>query len=241
MVLYNVPGRTVADMTPETALRLAQLPGIIGIKEATGNLDRAAWLIKAPKASRLLWRRSHRRSPDHDGGHGNISVTANVAPEGHGRCAAALEKTHAARSTCTCTCCPAQATVRRTQPHPRQVGHGSHGQRVNLAPAFDSIVRVGAKRCGKRAARNRRSLTTPSCGRDGLTAAPHLSRPSRLTRSDSIPMSIKSRRQTRAVLSAIAVGSTLLAGCTSTGPSLLGEKVDYRTAGRQSGLARRAT
>lgn len=44
-------------------------------------------------------------------------------------------------------------------------------------------------------------------------------------------MSIKSRRQTRAVLSAIAVGSTLLAGCTSTGPSLLGEKVDYRTAG----------
>ena len=46
VVLYNVPGRTVADMLPETALRLAQLPGIIGIKEATGNLDRAAWLIK---------------------------------------------------------------------------------------------------------------------------------------------------------------------------------------------------
>ena len=46
MVLYNVPGRTVADMLPETALRLAQVPGVIGIKEATGNIERACWLIK---------------------------------------------------------------------------------------------------------------------------------------------------------------------------------------------------
>ena len=84
VVLYNVPGRTVADMTPETALRLAQLPGVIGIKEATGNLDRAAWLIKqAPKGFSIF-------SGDDPtavhlmmmGGHGNISVTANVAPRG---------------------------------------------------------------------------------------------------------------------------------------------------------------
>ena len=82
VVLYNVPGRTVADMLPETALRLAQLPGIIGIKEATGNLERAAWLIKqAPKGFSIF-------SGDDPtavhmmmmGGHGNISVTANVAP-----------------------------------------------------------------------------------------------------------------------------------------------------------------
>ena len=82
VVLYNVPGRTVADMLPETALRLAQLPGISGIKEATGNLDRAAWLIKqAPKGFSIF-------SGDDPtavhlmtmGGHGNISVTANVAP-----------------------------------------------------------------------------------------------------------------------------------------------------------------
>ncbi|MDE2431388.1 MAG: 4-hydroxy-tetrahydrodipicolinate synthase [Burkholderiales bacterium] len=95
MVLYNVPGRTVADMTPETALRLAQLPGIIGIKEATGNLDRAAWLIKqAPKGFQIY-------SGDDPtavalmllGGHGNISVTANVAPKAMAQlCAAALEK-----------------------------------------------------------------------------------------------------------------------------------------------------
>jgi 4-hydroxy-tetrahydrodipicolinate synthase len=84
VVLYNVPGRTVADMTPETALRLAKLPGVIGIKEATGNLERAAWLIKqAPKGFSIF-------SGDDPtavalmllGGHGNISVTANVAPRG---------------------------------------------------------------------------------------------------------------------------------------------------------------
>lgn len=83
-VLYNVPGRSVADMAPETALRLAELPGVIGIKEATGNLERAAWLIKhAPKGFSIY-------SGDDPtavalmllGGHGNISVTANVAPRG---------------------------------------------------------------------------------------------------------------------------------------------------------------
>ena len=46
MVLYNVPGRSVADMAHETVLRLAQVPGIVGIKEATGNLERGQWLIR---------------------------------------------------------------------------------------------------------------------------------------------------------------------------------------------------
>jgi 4-hydroxy-tetrahydrodipicolinate synthase len=82
MVLYNVPGRTVADMQPETALRLAQIPGVIGIKEATGNIERACHLIKhAPKGFSVF-------SGDDPtavalmllGGHGNVSVTANVAP-----------------------------------------------------------------------------------------------------------------------------------------------------------------
>jgi 4-hydroxy-tetrahydrodipicolinate synthase len=94
MVLYNVPGRTVADMQPETALRLAQLPGIIGIKEASGNIERACQLIKhAPKGFSIY-------SGDDGtavalmllGGHGNVSVTANVAPRlMHELCAAALE------------------------------------------------------------------------------------------------------------------------------------------------------
>ncbi|MEN9420048.1 MAG: dihydrodipicolinate synthase DapA, partial [Pseudomonadota bacterium] len=82
MVLYNVPGRTVADMQPETALRLAQLPGIVGIKEASGNIERAAWLVKQAPAGFSIY------SGDDGtavalmllGGHGNVSVTANVAP-----------------------------------------------------------------------------------------------------------------------------------------------------------------
>ena len=82
MVLYNVPGRTVADMNVETTVRLAQVPGIVGIKEASGQIDRAAWLIKqAPKGFSIY-------SGDDGtaialmllGGHGNVSVTANVAP-----------------------------------------------------------------------------------------------------------------------------------------------------------------
>ncbi len=93
MVLYNVPGRTVADMTVETTLRLAQVPGVIGVKEATGNIERAAWLIRqAPK-------HFHIYSGDDPtaialmllGGHGNVSVTANVAPRAmHEMCVAAI-------------------------------------------------------------------------------------------------------------------------------------------------------
>lgn len=94
MVLYNVPGRTVADMLPETTLRLAQVPGVIGIKEATGNIERACTLIKqAPKGFSIY-------SGDDPtaialmllGGHGNVSVTANVAPRAmHELCIAAIE------------------------------------------------------------------------------------------------------------------------------------------------------
>src|SRR5450830_679870 len=57
-VLYNVPGRSVADMAHDTVLRLAEVPGIVGIKEATGNIERAQWLC------RLLGRRPDRRGPD---------------------------------------------------------------------------------------------------------------------------------------------------------------------------------
>ena len=82
MVLYNVPGRTVGDMLHDTVLRLAQVPGIVGIKEATGNIERAQWLIRdVPKGFAVY-------SGDDAtavalmlcGGQGNISVTANIAP-----------------------------------------------------------------------------------------------------------------------------------------------------------------
>ena len=93
MVLYNVPGRTVADLLHDTVLRLAQVPGVIGIKEATGNLERAQWLLReAPKGFAVY-------SGDDAtavalmlcGGHGNVSVTANVAPRlMHELCVAAI-------------------------------------------------------------------------------------------------------------------------------------------------------
>ena len=93
MVLYNVPGRTVADMAHATVLRLAEVDGIVGIKEATGNIERAAWLIKqAPKGFSIY-------SGDDGtavalmllGGHGNVSVTANIAPRlMHELCVAAV-------------------------------------------------------------------------------------------------------------------------------------------------------
>jgi len=93
MVLYNVPGRTVADMAHDTVMRLAQVPGIIGIKEATGNIERAQWLIREKPADFAVY------SGDDPtavalmlcGGQGNISVTANVAPRKmHELCVAAI-------------------------------------------------------------------------------------------------------------------------------------------------------
>ena len=92
-IIYNVPGRTVADIANDTALRLAQVPNIVGIKDATGNLQRGTDLIlRAPKDFALY-------SGDDAtamlflllGGHGVISVTANVAPKlMHDMCVAAL-------------------------------------------------------------------------------------------------------------------------------------------------------
>jgi len=92
-VLYNVPGRTVADMLHGTVMRLAQIPGIVGIKEATSNIERAQWLIKeAPKGFAVY-------SGDDAtavalmlcGGQGNVSVTANIAPKlMHELCVAAV-------------------------------------------------------------------------------------------------------------------------------------------------------
>ncbi len=81
-ILYNVPGRTGVDMKPETALRLASVPNIIGIKEATGDLDRAKTLIdQAPNDFAII---SGDDATAVDlillGGKGDISVTANVVP-----------------------------------------------------------------------------------------------------------------------------------------------------------------
>lgn len=92
-ILYNVPGRTASDIANDTALKLAQIPNIIGIKDATGNIQRGTDLIlRAPKDFAIY-------SGDDAsglalmllGGHGVISVTSNVAPRlMHEMCVAAF-------------------------------------------------------------------------------------------------------------------------------------------------------
>ncbi|MCS6763185.1 MAG: 4-hydroxy-tetrahydrodipicolinate synthase [Candidatus Protistobacter heckmanni] len=93
VILYNVPGRTVADMSNEITLRLAQVDGIIGIKDATGNIDRAAELIKEAPASFSVYSGDDLTAVALMllGGDGNISVTANVTPKAMSElCAAAM-------------------------------------------------------------------------------------------------------------------------------------------------------
>ena len=93
MVLYNVPGRSVADMFHDTVLRLAQVPGIVGIKEATGNIERAQWLIKETPADFAVYSGDDATAVALMlcGGQGNVSVTANVAPRlMHELCVAAI-------------------------------------------------------------------------------------------------------------------------------------------------------
>lgn len=83
LILYNVPGRTVADLSNDTTLRLAQVPGIVGIKDATGNLERGIDLIRRAPPGFAIY------SGDDAtglllvlmGGHGVITVTGNVAPK----------------------------------------------------------------------------------------------------------------------------------------------------------------
>jgi 4-hydroxy-tetrahydrodipicolinate synthase len=103
MYLYNVPGRTVADMAHDTVMRLAEVDGIIGIKEATGNIERAQWLIKAVKERALTDKKFANfgiYSGDDAtavalmlcGGQGNVSVVANIAPRKmHELCMAAVK------------------------------------------------------------------------------------------------------------------------------------------------------
>ena len=93
VILYNVPGRTVADMSNETIVRLAAIANIVGVKDATGNIGRGIDLLRLVPADFAVY------SGDDPtamalmlcGGHGNISVTANVAPRAmHELCVAAM-------------------------------------------------------------------------------------------------------------------------------------------------------
>ncbi len=93
LILYNVPGRTVADMSNQTILRLAQIPNIVGVKDATGKLGRGIDLLRMAPADFAVYSGDDTTAMAlmFCGGHGNISVTANVAPrEMQQMCKAAL-------------------------------------------------------------------------------------------------------------------------------------------------------
>jgi 4-hydroxy-tetrahydrodipicolinate synthase len=160
MVLYNVPGRTVADMQTETVLRLAQVPGIVGIKEATGSIERACWLIKqAPQGFSIY-------SGDDGtavalmllGGHGNVSVTANVAPRAmQALCVAALAGDAREAARLQLQLMPLhRALFVEPSPAPTkwalaQLGRCSGGIRlpiVPLSPAGQATVRAAMQEAG---------------------------------------------------------------------------------------------
>lgn len=160
LILYNVPGRTVADMSNDTILRLAQVPGIIGVKDATGNIDRAWDLIARAPAGFALYSGDDMTcmATILMGYHGNISVTANVAPRAmHDMCvaAAAGNAAEAVRINrpliglhrhlfCEANPIPVKWAV-------AEMGLMSHGLRLPLtplAPAFHERVRTAMKQAG---------------------------------------------------------------------------------------------
>jgi 4-hydroxy-tetrahydrodipicolinate synthase len=160
LILYNVPGRTVADMSNDTILRLAQVPGIIGVKDATGNIDRAYDLIERAPSGFALYSGDDMTcmSTILMGYHGNISVTANVAPRAmHDMCvaAAAGNVAEAVRLNrplvglhrhlfCEANPIPIKWAV-------AEMGLMSHGLRLPLtplAPAFHERVRAAMKQAG---------------------------------------------------------------------------------------------
>ena len=93
-ILYNVPGRTGVDLKPETAVRLASVPHIVGLKEATGDLDRMRTVLQACPSDFAVYSGDDATACEAIlmGAKGDISVTANVAPKAmHAMCRAALD------------------------------------------------------------------------------------------------------------------------------------------------------
>jgi 4-hydroxy-tetrahydrodipicolinate synthase len=159
-ILYNVPGRTVADMSNDTILRLAQVPGIIGVKDATGNIGRGSDLIRlAPKAFSVF-------SGDDPtamalmfcGAKGNISVTANVAPRGmHELCVSAMSGKVAEAVAINNKLLPLHNKL-FVEPNPvpvkwamAEMGLIPHGIRLPLVPleaSYHDIVRAALRESG---------------------------------------------------------------------------------------------
>lgn len=140
-ILYNVPGRTSCDLLPETVERLAGISNIVGIKEATGDLDRAKYLIENCGDQLDVYSGDDATAMELMlmGGKGDISVTANVAPaQMHAMCKAAIEGDRASASVINDQLMPLHEKLfLEANPIPvkwvmHKMGYGSTGIRLPL-------------------------------------------------------------------------------------------------------------
>ena len=160
VILYNVPGRTVADMSNDTMLRLAQVPGIVGVKEATGNIGRGTDLLRLAPPSFAVYSGDDATAMALMlcGGKGNISVTANIAPRAmHELCVAAMAGNVAEAVRINNRVLPLHNKL-FVEPNPvpvkwamAEMGLMSHGLRLPLAPLGDEwheTVRAALRESG---------------------------------------------------------------------------------------------
>ena len=147
-ILYNVPGRTGCDLLPETVERLAVFSNIVGIKEATGNIERAREIMQRCAERMDVYSGDDATAMELilAGGKGNISVTANVAPAAmHAMCKAALagDRETAARIDATVADLH-RVLFLEANPIPvkwavHQLGFGSESLRLPLVPLSEAL------------------------------------------------------------------------------------------------------
>jgi 4-hydroxy-tetrahydrodipicolinate synthase len=160
VILYNVPGRTITEIALDTMLRLAQVPGVIGVKEASGSIGRGTDLMRLAPSSFAVY------SGDDPsaialmlcGGKGNISVTANIAPRAmHELCVAAMAGRAAEAVAINNKMLPLHNNL-FVEPNPvpikwamAELGLIGPGMRLPLAPLgaeFHDVVRAAMRESG---------------------------------------------------------------------------------------------
>jgi 4-hydroxy-tetrahydrodipicolinate synthase len=159
-ILYNVPGRTVADMSNDTIVRLSGVPGIIGVKDATGNLGRGIDLLRLVPPSFAVYSGDDATAMALMlcGGMGNISVTANIAPRAmHELCAAAIAGNIAEAIKINNRLMPLHNKL-FVEPNPvplkwamQEIGLIEAGMRLPLVPLaaeFHAVVRAAMRESG---------------------------------------------------------------------------------------------
>ena len=204
-------------MQPETVLRLAQVPGIVGIKEATGDIDRAAWLIKQAPAGFSIY------SGDDQtaialmllGGHGNVSVTANVAPRAmHELCMAAIDgrvreataDPPAGCSRCTRACSSSRA---RRPPSGRCRGWAAAAQRCACRSRRSAppARRRSSRRCVEAGLMCRHRRESAARATVPQSAEPHAARPHGDFHRDRFPFPVRPLCLALALRARAAAGS----------------------------------